>query len=159
MRIIVLLTVLTVAMVSLTAAQPQEMMKGHPGRPMERLERYKKIRMVEALNLDDETGVKLVTRYTKHRERLKDLEAERGEVVKKLEAMIDTKTQDAEYQKVFNELGETERKISEARKKYLEELGEILTKKQVAEYIVFERDFMKDVRNVIRDVQKERQRR
>jgi len=140
-------------------AQPREEMKGRFGRPMERLDRYKKIRMVEALNLDETTGIKLVNRYSKHREQMKDLDTDRAQLVEKLETLSQTNTGDAEYQKVFTELYELEKKFAEARKKYLEELKEILSNKQIAEYVIFERDFMKDVRNVVKDVQKERQRR
>jgi Spy/CpxP family protein refolding chaperone len=141
------------------SAQPQEEMKGRFGRPMERLDRYKKIRMVEVLNLDEETGVKLVSRYTKHRERMKEIESDRADLVEKLETMTQSGTSEAEYQRVFNEIYEIEKKISEARKKFLDELKEFLTSKQIAQYMVFERDFMKDVRNVVKDVQKERLRR
>jgi Spy/CpxP family protein refolding chaperone len=141
------------------AAQSREGMGNRFSRPMERLERYKKIRMVEVLGLEDETGVKLVSRYSKHRERMKELEQERSKLIEKLETYTAAATGDSEYQKAFNEIYEMEKKFAEARKKYLEELKEILTNKQVAEYIIFERDFMKDVRDVVKDVQKERQRR
>lgn len=140
------------------AAQPGEM-GGRFGKPMERLERYKKIRMVEALGLDEETGIKLVSRYSKHRERMKDLEEERAGVVEKLEGLNKSNTSEADYQKVFNELFDIEKRMMEARKRYLDELKEVLTVKQVAQYIVFERDFMKDVRETMRDIQKERMRR
>ncbi len=138
-------------------AQPPEGMGGRFQRPMERLESYKKIRMIEALKLDEETGLKLVKRYNKHRETIKDLEGDRANLIDKLESQLSANASDADLQKTFNEFFEMEKKIGEARKKYIEELKEIFTNKQIAEYMIFERNFMKDLRNVVKDVQKERQ--
>lgn len=138
-------------------AQPPEGMGGRFQRPMERLESYKKIRMIEALKLDEETGLKLVQRYNKHRESIKELENDRANLVNKLETQLNANAGDGELQKTFNEFFEIEKKIAEARKKYIEELKEIFTNKQIAEYMIFERNFMKDLRNVVKDVQKERQ--
>lgn len=153
-----LLCIMTVLFITLCAAQPGEMMGERPHRQMERLDRYKKIRMVEALKLDDETGLKLVSRYNKHRERVKELEEERSKVIDKLYSQIQSNASEAELQKTFSEYFEIERKTLDSRKKFLDELKEIFTAKQIAEYIVFEREFMRDLRNVVRDVQKERQR-
>jgi hypothetical protein len=158
MRNILLMILCSVVLTITISAQPREEMKGRfGGKPMERLDRYKKIRMVEALNLDEETGLKLVSRYSKHRERMKELEEDRADLVEKLDALTQANTSDAEYQKIFNEFFEIEKKTSDARKKYLEELKEILSNKQIGQYLVFERDFMRDVRNVVKDVQKQRQ--
>jgi hypothetical protein len=128
-------------------------------RPSERLDSYKKVRMIEAMKLDEETGLKLVNRYGAHRQTVKRLEKERGELMDKLELQVQSSTSDNDYQKTFNDLLDSERKIIDARKKYLEELKEIFTSKQIAEYLIFERNFMKDLRNVVNDVQKQRMRR
>lgn len=144
-------------MAGLVFAQPPEGMGNR--RAMERLEHFKKIRMVEALDLDDETGVKLVSRYNKHRERMKDLESERKEVIGKLESLVGGNAAEGEYQKCFTELNETEKKIADVRKRFMDDLKEVLTTKQIAQYLIFERDFMKDVRNAVKDVQRERLRR
>ena len=139
-------------------AQPPVGAGGKFQRPMERLESFKKIRMIEALQLDEETGLKLVKRYNTHRALVKDLEQERSNLIDKLDSQSNSNAGDVELQKSFNEFFEIEKKITAAREKYLNELKEILTNKQIAEYMVFERNFMKDLRNVVRDVQKERQR-
>ncbi|HAP35852.1 MAG TPA: hypothetical protein DCQ28_07900, partial [Bacteroidetes bacterium] len=44
-------------------AQPPDNFGEGKKRPYERLERYKKVQMVEVLKLDEETGLKLITRY------------------------------------------------------------------------------------------------
>lgn len=144
----------------LLTAQPHEMMEGgRLKRPMERLESYKKIQMIEALKLDEESGLKLVGRYNKHRENVKQLEESRAALVDKLELQLKSNAADSELQRSFNEFYELEKKIGESRKKFLEDLKEIFTTKQVAEYMIFERNFMTDLRNVVKDIQKERRQR
>ncbi len=142
----------------ISIAQPPDGVGEGRRRPSERLESYKKVRMIEALKLDEETGVKLINRYNEHRKGMKQLEKERGEAMDKLESQFQSSVADAEFQKTFNELFDIERRISEARKKYLESLKEIFSNKQIAEYLIFERNFMKDLRNVVNDVQKQRMR-
>lgn len=146
-----------VGIVIVTAQSPEGFGEGKR-RPSERLESYKKVRMIETLKLDEETGLKLINRYNEHRKIVKQLENDRGDVMDKLESQVQSSIVDADLQKSFNELFEIERKIMESRKKYLENLKEIFTTKQIAEYIIFERNFMKDLRNVVNDVQKQRMR-
>jgi hypothetical protein len=143
----------------LCIAQPPDGFGEGKKRPFERLERYKKIQMVEVLKLDEETGMKLITRYNNHRKSVQQLEKERGELLDKLESQVQSSVADGEYQKSFNDLLDIERKITDTRKKYLESLKEIFSSKQIAEYLIFERNFMKDLRNVVNDVQKQRMRR
>ena len=147
-----------IAITAFVSAQPPEGAGGRFQHPMERLESFKKIRMIEALRLDEETGLKLVKRYNKHRSEVKDLEQERSNLIDKLDSQVRSNASDGDLQKSFNEFYEIEKKITDAREKYLNELKEIFTNKQIAEYMVFERNFMKDLRNMVKDVQKERQR-
>lgn len=125
-------------------------------RPMERLESFKKVRMLEAMKLDEEKGLKLIGRYDQHRENMRKLEIERKEIVDKLEHMISSNASDGEFQKSFTDLLDIEKKMTGAREKFLAELKEILTTKQIAEYLIFERSFARDIRDIMREGQKQR---
>lgn len=127
-------------------------------RPMERLESYKKVRMLETLKLEEETALKLISRYDKHRQAIRELDEERKTLIDKLEEKVNAGASDSEFQKLFSELREVEKKIFEARTKYISELKEILTAKQLAEYLIFERNFARDIRDIMRENQKERMR-
>lgn len=139
-------------------AQPPGQMGPRNQHAVERLERYKKVRMLEALHLDEETGLKLVARYNRNRTMIKEFETDRSTLIDKLNTQVRTNADEKEFQKTFDALIETENMISESRKKYLDELKEIFTNKQIAEYMIFERDFMHDLRGIVKDVQRERQR-
>lgn len=128
-------------------------------RAMERLESLKKVRMIEALALDEETGVKLVNRYTRHRESMKNLEKERSAVVDDVAKLAERNASDAEYQKAFARLADAERNAVAERAAFIAGLKDLLTQKQVAAYIVFERDFVRDIRDIMRENQRPRLRR
>lgn len=127
-------------------------------RPTERLENYKKVRMLETMKLDEEKGLKLIGRYNRHREGIRDLEEERKKTLDELEKKVSADASDNDIQQSFKELTEIEKKMVHAKEKYLAELKEILTTKQIAEYLLFERRFARDIRDIMREGQKERTR-
>lgn len=146
-----LLLVLVVSSLSFT--QLREPMQR---RPIEQLESLKKVRMLEAVKLDEQTGVKLINRYSKNRETIWELELERRKIMDKLAEQLQANASDADLQKIFDELVAVEKKITDVRLNYLNELKEILTPKQMAEYLVFERNFAKEIRNAARGIRRER---
>ena len=50
----------------------------------------------------------------------------------------------------------SEEKVLEERAKFIEELREILSVKQLSQFIVFERNFNKNLRELMRDVARDR---
>lgn len=125
---------------------------------MDRIESYKKVRMLEVLKLDEEQSVKFVSRYNKHQELMHGFEKERNTLVDKLDEQTHASASDADFDRTFADLLELEKKISGERHHFLDELKEVLSRKQAAEYIVFERNFVQELRKAIRDVQRERMR-
>ena len=122
----------------------------------DRVESYKKVRMLEVLRLEEDQSVKFVARYNKHSETMHGFEKERNSIVDKLNNQAGGNAKDAEYDETFQSLLELDKKVSGERLHFLDELKEVLSRKQVAEYIVFERNFAQELRQAIRDVQKER---
>ena len=130
-----------------------------PGQPwggFDRIESYKKVRMLEVLKLGEDQSVKFVSRYNKHQDTMHGFEKERNELVDKLDEQAQSDAKDADYDQTFNGLLDLDKKISGERFQFLGEIKEVLSHKQIAEYIVFERNFAKELRQAIRDVQRER---
>ena len=150
------LLVLGVMFVYASGAVAQRVPRG-PG--PERVEQFKKIRMMEVLKLDEETSVRFFLRYEKEQELIRSLTAQRNDIVDQLERLTKTSASDGEYDKSFKELRNVEDQIHEARMKYWDSLSEILTRKQLAEYTVFERNFFRDLRDLMREMQENRMRR
>jgi hypothetical protein len=132
----------------------------HSQRPaMERIESYKKVRLIEYMKLDETQSIKLFARYTKHRDAMKGIEKKRSDLIEKLDGQIKANTADGEYEQTFTELFDLEKEVSEARHNFMGELKQIFTDKQIAEYLIFERNFAKELRDAARDVQQEKMRR
>jgi Spy/CpxP family protein refolding chaperone len=127
----------------------------HPAgqRPaLERVESLKKVRMMEALKLDENQSMKLLARYNKHRETVHAIEVESGELFDRIDGQIQANASDAEFNQSFAALLDFDKRKSEERQRYMNDLREVLTTKQIAEYVVFERNFARDLREAVRDV-------
>ena len=152
------LFVLMAACVGPLALHAQHNRAGAVQRPaMERVESLKKVRMMESLKLDENQSVKLFARYNNHREMMHALENESKDLFDKLESQIKANASDAEFNQTFNALFDLDRKKFEARSKFINDLRDVLTTKQVAEYVAFERNFARDLRQAVRDVRMESQ--
>ena len=136
-------------------AQPEN--SDHSRRPAyDRIESWKKVRMLESLKLEEDQSTKFITRYNKHADAMHDFEKERNELVDTLDTQSKVNAADADYDQTFNLLLDIDKKISGERFHFLAELKEVLSDKQIAQYIVFERNFAQELRQAVRDVQRER---
>jgi Spy/CpxP family protein refolding chaperone len=127
-----------------------------PGVAAERIEHYKKIRLIEELKLDEDISIKFFARYNKYHNDLKQINDRKNEIIDHLDILRRETSTDSELEKVFKELIALDNKLSERRISYLAELKEVLTPKQVAQYVVFERNFYRDLRQIIRETQRGR---
>jgi len=141
--------VLMILLSLLAGAQDQPPLRG---KAAERLEQYKKVRLMEALKLDEETSIRFFARYNKHMETLKDIGQERNVLTDRLQAVVDGKGGDQEIDRTIQGLLALEGRIGDSRKAFLGELKEILTTRQIAQYILFERDFNRNLREALREM-------
>ena len=122
----------------------------------ERIAQYKKLHLIEAVQMNEETSVRFFTRYNKHEEDTRAIGKERNALIDQLQKMNKSNSNDEEIEKIIKDIGMSEEKVLEERTKFIEGLRDILTLKQISEYIVFERNFNKNLRELMKDVAKER---
>lgn len=137
-------------------AQGQDLPMGGPAR--ERVEQFKKIRMMEVLKLDEEMSLRFFARYNKYQEGLREVVGRRDGFIDDLATLRKSSATDAEYEKVFKELYAIESKIAEERSKFLQELKSVISTKQIAEYVIFERNFNRQLMQLMREMAQERRR-
>lgn len=137
----------------LASAQDEPVVKGRAG---ERLEQWRKVRIMEVLKLDEETSVRFFARYNKHVQAMREIQQGRNALVDQLEAMGRSGASDGEFQQVEAKLVRTDEQVADARASFLEDVKPILTPKQIGAYIVFERNFRKNVNEIIREMTQER---
>jgi hypothetical protein len=113
---------------------------------------------MEVLRLDEETSLRFFARYNKQREELAGLNQRRNELLDDLAKLRRNNAPDKDYQKVLDELRAVADPAVEIRGKFFDDIAKILTPIQMADYLVFERNFMRNVREIMRDMQGQRMR-
>jgi len=124
----------------------------------ERILEFKKVRLLEILKLDEQTSVKFLNKYTKFSNDIDAIEVERERVVNEIEAKLRKGDKDG-YDRAIQELIDLGKKEYELRLNFYKELKEILTDQQIAQVIVFERNFRREFMETVREMQRERMRR
>ncbi|CUU04027.1 hypothetical protein JGI3_00877 [Candidatus Kryptobacter tengchongensis] len=124
----------------------------------ERILEFKKVRLLEILKLDEQTSVKFLSRYTKFSNDIDAIEVERERIVNEIEAKLRKGDKDG-YDRAIQELIDLGKKEYELRLNFYKELKEILTDQQIAQVIVFERNFRREFMETVREMQRERMRR
>ena len=152
-RAIVQFIRLGLIMYSVGIAQDQMPLRGPAA---ERITHYKKIRLMEAVKMNEETSIRFFSRYNTHEENIRTIGKERNELIDRLQDLNTSKADDAEIESVIKDIKMTEEKILEERVKFIDGLKDILSLKQISEFIVFERNFNKNLRELMRDVAKDR---
>ncbi|MBI3003860.1 MAG: hypothetical protein HYY49_00405 [Ignavibacteriales bacterium] len=147
-------SVAVLAILVLSTAIGQDLPMRGPAR--ERVEQFKKIRMMEVMKLDEETSIRFFARYNKHQDSIKDITAKRDELIDQLAALRKSDGADSEYERVFKELQSIESQIVGERSKFLQDMKGVVSARQVAEYIVFERNFNRQLMQLMREMAQER---
>jgi hypothetical protein len=81
---------------------------------------------------------------------------DRNILIDHLQELNRSRAASSEIQKVIKDIGQSEEKAVEERSQFIEGLSDVLSIKQIAEFIVFERNFNKNLRELMRDVAKDR---
>ncbi|MCX6121369.1 MAG: hypothetical protein NTX44_07080 [Ignavibacteriales bacterium] len=126
------------------------------GPAAERIEQFKKVRLMEVLKMDEETSIRFFARYNKYEETLRTIQKDHNALIDQLQDLTKSNANNSDIEQAIKDIGMSEEKIAETRSKFLEELKGVLSLKQIAEYVVFERNFNKNLREIMRDIAKER---
>ena len=117
----------------------------------EKLEQLKKIKLIETLNMDEETTLRFFSRRSKLQMKLNEIK-ERGEhnfqQLDKMQKSGKSYT-DEELRSLIDETKSIPLQIEKARVKFISSLNDILTPEQIARFIIFERKFKEKLRNVL----------
>lgn len=124
----------------------------------ERIEKYRKMRLIEILNLNEEDAVRFMAKQTAHDNAQRELHKERSEVLDQLEKIVQTKAPEKEYAKLFDQLDQNDQKMVSERKRYQTEIKGLLSTEKMAKFMIFERNFQRELRNAMDDVRRDRRR-
>lgn len=150
MRLVLLTLILPVGILF-----AQDQMR-RPGMASERIEQLRKVQLMDALQMDEETAIKFFAKQNKHQAEMREFEKKRNDLTDMLESMRKRGAGETEYSKIIKELRTLGADAYKARELFLDEISKQLTQRQIAEYLVFERRFMMNLREMMQDFQRER---
>lgn len=143
--ICVLIVFLLLSVISLSQTKRDKFEKS--GGKIERLE---KIKLIEALELNEETTLRFFSRRAEHRKTMHLLQQDANSKLKEVEnAAQNESISEKELQNLLSEYLLKEQKIVNERNSFINSLNEILTYKQLCSLIVFEKKFKEELRDVI----------
>ncbi len=130
--------------INLFAQHPNPM--DNMGRMGGKIEQLEKIKIIEELNLDEETTLLFFAKRNQHRESQKALLDKRDELFESLSENFDS-DEEIDYKSKLNEIFLIEREMLKQREEFLKSLNTILTPKQIVQLTVFEFNFRNEVRH------------
>ncbi len=131
---------------SITYAQPHR-----KGDSRENIEALEKIKLLEVLNMDEETAIKFFSRRNEHQQKMKELfdelDGKLNNIKDKISSVKDDN--DPELKKLTDSYFSTQQKLEQEKKRFFDSLSDILTYKQIAELTLFERRFREEIRDML----------
>lgn len=144
--IITLLAIILLTSISFPQKMDERGMK-HRGK----LEQLEKIKLIEALDLDEETSIRFFSRRNESRKEIQELEIRTDDIIAELEKSFNygDKSKDDLQKRLTSDLLKTRESIETKRNQFINSLNDILTTEQIAKLIVFEKKFRDEIRNVL----------
>jgi hypothetical protein len=114
-----------------------------------KFEELEKIKLIETLNLEEEVVVKFFARRNKLKNDISKLHEEKEKNISQLEDLVQNSKTETDYSFLLDKIYKNEFQLFEIKRKFISSLSELLTQKQIAKFVIFERNFRKDVKNLL----------
>lgn len=114
-----------------------------------KFEELEKIKLLETLNLDEATTLKFFARRNESRNKIESLNKESVNNYNELESILSDDNGYSNLDELISRKLEIESQIINEKAKFLKSLNNILTKEQILKFILFERKFKKNVRDLL----------
>jgi uncharacterized protein YPO0396 len=116
----------------------------------EKMNKLEKIKLMEEMDLNEETAIRFFARRNEHHDRVRAIEDELDASVRNLEALITNKnSKENEIKTEISNFTRLQRRKAEEIDSFINSLNDILTTEQIATLIVFEKKFRDEIRTLI----------
>ncbi len=122
-------------------------MRDHKG-PREKIEQLEKIKLIEALDMDEQTTLKFFARRNESRDRIDKLNDSLDTITDNLESKF-SKGDAGGYKELINKYLSIQKQIASEHTQFINSLYDILANEQVAKLIVFEKRFREEIRHIL----------
>jgi len=121
-----------------------------------KLEQLEKIKLIESLDMNEETSVRFFSRRNDFKKETETIEKRNDEIITELEESFNSQEKNIEVKQsqLLNELMQNRQNIEIKRQQFISTLNDILEKEQICKYVVFEKKFRDEIRSVLMDSKK-----
>jgi Spy/CpxP family protein refolding chaperone len=118
---------------------------------MKKIEELEKIKIIDALKLDEQTTLRFFARRAEYKDNQDKLFKKATNLLDKMDdaAKKDGNKNNADFNKMIDEYLSISKQIVAQRNDFFKSLSDILTPEQIAKLLVFERKFREEIRNVL----------
>jgi hypothetical protein len=114
-----------------------------------RLEELEKLKLIEILNMNEETTLKFFARRNAHKEKMESLNDKLTDKAEKIQNMVKDNPDKAKLKIAVKDYLDLEAKMTKERADYIHSLPDILNEEQIAKVVIFERIFREQIREII----------
>ncbi|HEX9656318.1 MAG TPA: hypothetical protein VGB89_05300 [Bacteroidota bacterium] len=125
---------------------------------MQRIEQFKKLKLIELLDMKEEQSVRFFTRMHEFEKKKQEIMKQKDDLLDKIERILRNRGDETELRATFQEIEEREKKILQEELTFYHNLEDILTVEQRGKLFLFERQFHRELREAMREMQGRRQR-
>ncbi len=126
-------------------------------RVRERIEIIRMWKLTEALNLSQEQSMRFFPLFNQWEGKSHQLDEERNGLLDELELVLaQERPKEKEIRTLLQRLEENQAKKVKEQRDFWLHASEILTVRQRAEYLIFQRDFERRIKEIIRDIRERR---
>ncbi|MBL0175398.1 MAG: hypothetical protein IPP94_09075 [Ignavibacteria bacterium] len=140
---------LLICAVSVSFSQDED---GERGR--KRVEDYRRMKLIETLNLNEEQSIRFFAREKDFRHQEKGLTEQRQASIDRLRQLSGGSAGDADIVKELQTLASVNADILAKRRDYLLSLKDIITMKQIAQLVVFDDSFARELKRLLQNAGK-----
>lgn len=117
----------------------------------EKIEQLEKLKLIEILDMDEETTLKFFSRRKDFKEKFGDINRQIDDLIGNTvpEIRKDGKKDDSYYKNFVSEMLRLQKEAGKTREEFINSLYGLLSPLQVAKYIVFERRFREELKELL----------
>lgn len=132
-------------------AQGNMMGDGRGSKVFERIEQLENAKLIQVLDLKEETAVRFFSRRKDYRNKQRDLLEERQELINSINELFKegADASESKSKEKFNDLIDIEFKILKEKENFYKSLSNILSAKQILKLALFDERFRKEVRETL----------
>ena len=145
-KLIPLLIIIVLVSTTLNAQRNQDRKHQVP----ERIMQLEKIKLIETLEMDEETTLKFFARKSESDREMEKIQNAMDGKLDRMEQLVNSDNlQDEEFKTALDELNLMHTKLVENKTNFIKSLNDILSYQQIAKLVLFERKFREELRRAI----------